>query len=83
MRRLLFIIISALFPLMAFAQNGNVGAENQLNPNAPYINPVIIAFLPIAINLSAQLTSFHPSFVDNFCIREWMEENKNLMDANI
>lgn len=34
MRRLLFIIISALFPLMAFAQNGNVGAENQLNESA-------------------------------------------------
>ena len=34
MRRLLFIIISALFPLMTFAQNGNVGAENQLNESA-------------------------------------------------
>lgn len=34
MRRLLFIIISALFPLMAFAQNGNVGADCQLNESA-------------------------------------------------
>ena len=34
MRRLLFIIISALLPLMAFAQNGNVGADCQLNESA-------------------------------------------------
>ena len=34
MRRLLFIIISALFPLMTFAQNGNVGADYQLNGSA-------------------------------------------------
>lgn len=34
MRRLLFIIISALFPLMAFAQNENVGADCQLNESA-------------------------------------------------
>ena len=34
MRRLLFIIISALLPLMAFAQNGNVGADYQLNESA-------------------------------------------------
>ena len=34
MRRLLFIIISALFPLMAFAQTGNIGADYQLNESA-------------------------------------------------
>lgn len=34
MRRLLFIIISALLPLMAFAQNENVGADCQLNESA-------------------------------------------------
>ena len=34
MRRLLFIIISALFPLMAFAQNGNVRTDYQLNESA-------------------------------------------------
>lgn len=34
MRRLLFIIISALFPLMTFAQNRNVGADCQLNESA-------------------------------------------------
>lgn len=34
MRRLLFIIISALFPLMTFAQNGNVDADYQLNESA-------------------------------------------------